>query len=223
MSHLRPALFLLVAVALLSSGCLTLSTPLSADALRAGEVEAGGSLSGVHSPGSFQDASDPLLPTGEVSLRYGVADGHELGAKLFTVGAAVLSRHTLLRPADGGDGLRLSVEPQLSAYDQVSFSGTYGGGLKLVPQVSLYAGQRWGAHEVLLTARAVDFLHLSRPAGTLHQPYLGGGLTYSLRVHGPLRVGAYVAYLHPLVRIAGYQDAAILQGGPILTGTWSTR
>jgi hypothetical protein len=219
---LRPSRAVLATLALgCFAGCASFSTMKTARAIDPGttQVTAAGSLVGAVVP--FDDGTGrvhrPADPQFELGVRYGIVDGFDLGAKVWSLGGELNSTISLVRSRF----LDLALAPSvgLVSYSFGTDCDIYGNCgnsynvLELFAKIPLLFGVRFGAwqeHELVFGPEVVPITVLTgddygdgdASSGAL----LGGVLGVSFKCAPWLRIMPEITILAPVAKYFGPAD-----------------
>jgi hypothetical protein len=221
------ATFALLAIVFFS-GCASFSTFKTARAIDPGETQVTASGGVIADTVPYNDGSgrqhtyaDPQF---ELGVRYGIADGFDLGAKVWSLGAELNSTISIVRSRYFDLALAPSVGVVNYSYgidcDAAGYNCDTVNVLELFAKVPLLFGIRFGArqeHEFVFGPEVVPISALSGDdygnGGTSSGVLLGGLLGVSFKVSPWLRIMPEVTVLTPVVHYFDGSDQNGLYGG----------
>jgi hypothetical protein len=140
-----------------------------------------------------------IAPQIEVGARYGVNDRVELGAKAWLVGAAVDGKFALMKSADMGSGMDVSVDVG-AAFLNLTANGTSTTTSQslLTLNVPLLVGFNLGGHQLVLGPKVVDMV-------TFGTAFLGSSVGFAFKVSETFRLLPELSAVYPVLASAGGQ------------------
>jgi hypothetical protein len=204
------------------AGCPSFTTKGTARTIEKGKGQFYVALGGISlqdfKTGSSGTGESLGLPTFELGGRYGVADGVEMGGKIFPIGAELNAKIALVRPETPA-GINVSVGPALSAYPF-----TTGGNTVTLAWIHLplLVGMNFGGSELVIAPRVSD-LFISNGSDSINTVFAGGSLGFAWKVSDGFRILPEVSFSTPVwyaVKVGGTttSDQINPQGGIVQAG-----
>lgn len=133
------------------------------------------------------------LPSFELGGRYGVADGVEVGGKVFPVGAELNAKFALIRPETPA-GLNLSVAPAASIYPFTNGDNTV---MLAWLHLPVLFGVNFGGSELVITPRLSDLI-LSDGSNSINTVFAGGSVGMAFKVSDGFRILPEISIAAPV-------------------------
>lgn len=193
---MKRLLYVLPALGFLA-GCPSFTTMGTARTIEKGKgqfyVAVGGISLESFETNSTGQAKSVGLPSFELGGRYGVAEGVEVGGKIFPVGAELNAKFALVRPAEP-QGLNLSVAPAASLYP---FSNGDNRVLLAWLHLPVLCGLNFGGSELVVAPRVSDLI-LSDGTSSINTVFVGGSLGVAFKVSDGFRILPEVSIATPV-------------------------
>lgn len=190
-------LIVLIPALAIFAGCPSFTTMGTARTLEKGKgqfyVALGGTSLQSFETNSAGNTESIGLPSFELGGRYGVADGVEMGGKIFPVGAELNAKIALVRPETPA-GLNVSIGPAVSAYPFTSGDNSV---LLAWLHLPVLCGFNFGGSELVIAPRISDLI-LSDGANSINTVFLGGSLGFAFKVSDGFRILPEVSFASPV-------------------------
>jgi hypothetical protein len=188
--------FAIIGVMLLA-GCPSFTTMGTARTIEKGKGQFYVALGGISLQDFEQDAAGEAnsigLPTFEFGGRWGVADGVEVGGKVFPIGAELNAKFALIRPETPA-GLNLAVGPAASVYAFPSDEDTF---TLVWLHLPLLVGLNMGGSELVIAPRISDLM-VSGGGDSINTVFAGGSLGFAWKVSDGFRILPEIAFTTPI-------------------------
>lgn len=205
---------------LLLAGCPSFSTMGTARTLPKGKgqffVAPGGMVLKDFQRDSTGQYESFGLPTVEFGGRYGVADGVEVGGKVWMMGAELDTKLALLRAPTADAGLDVALAPAISLYPFTSGdqNATYGW-----LHLPLLVGVNLGGSQLVLGPRVSGML-VTGSGDDISALWLGGSIGYAWKVGDGFRILPELSVAYPAhVTVGASTDTDLVPEGAIIQGS----
>jgi hypothetical protein len=182
---------------MLLAGCPSFTTMGTARTIEKGKGQFYVALGGISLQDWETDSSGSSnsigLPSFELGGRYGVADGVEVGGKIFPIGAELNAKVALIRPETPA-GLNLSVGPAASVYPFTTGGDTFTMAWLHLP---LLVGMNMGGSELVVAPRISDLIITGGGDG-INTVFAGGSLGFAWKVTDGFRILPEVSISTPI-------------------------
>jgi hypothetical protein len=179
------------------AGCPSFTTMGTARTIEKGKGQFYVAVGGVSLADFEQDASGESLSVGlpsfELGGRYGVADGVEVGGKIFPIGAELNAKIALVRP-ETPSGLNLSVGPAASVYPFTTGDETVTLAWLHLP---LLVGLNVGGSELVIAPRISDLI-VTGGGDSINTVFAGGSLGFAWKVSDGFRILPEISFATPI-------------------------
>jgi hypothetical protein len=183
---------LVVACAVLATGCYSFSTLGRARTVSEGRVEVWGAPEALV---VATDSGASIRPLGELGVRYGATRDVELDARVTTLGLTLGPRIQLLRAPDPTNGLDILIAPALAYTAQD----------KLALEVPVLFGIDLGEHQIVIAPRLVYQMRLGVPSvGAVNFLYAGGSIGVAIQLDSHVALMPEVAFLGQIYSDPGF-------------------